>query len=138
MLLTGVDNHKNGVGNLREAMPRESLGQPGYPGSLATHVVTVGGRDAAFALAARGHKVSATTFNEAQAVVLRGECAAQGVAMEVFALDITDAAQRERIRPLALDVLINNAASVNRGRWPRSTATACAATSRSMCSRRWR
>ena len=41
MLLTGVDNHKNGVGNLREAMPREHLGQPGYGGSLATHVVTV-------------------------------------------------------------------------------------------------
>jgi arylsulfatase A-like enzyme len=41
MLLTGVDNHRNGVGNLREAMPREHLGQPGYGGSLATNVVTV-------------------------------------------------------------------------------------------------
>jgi len=41
MLLTGVDNHKNGIGNLREAMPRQHLGQPGYLGSLATNVVTV-------------------------------------------------------------------------------------------------
>lgn len=41
MLLTGVDNHRNGVGNLREAMPREHLGKPGYLGSLDTNVVTV-------------------------------------------------------------------------------------------------
>ncbi len=41
MLLTGVDNHRNGVGNLREAMPLEHLGQPGYQGSLTQRVVTV-------------------------------------------------------------------------------------------------
>jgi arylsulfatase/uncharacterized sulfatase len=41
MLLTGVDNHLNGVGNLRETMPTEHLGQPGYQGSLASNVVTV-------------------------------------------------------------------------------------------------
>jgi arylsulfatase A-like enzyme len=41
MLLTGVDNHLNGVGNLREAMPREHLGRPGYLGSLSKNVVTV-------------------------------------------------------------------------------------------------
>lgn len=41
MLLTGVDNHLNGVGNLHEAMPREHLGQPGYQGSLNKRVVTV-------------------------------------------------------------------------------------------------
>jgi arylsulfatase/uncharacterized sulfatase len=41
MLLTGVDNHRNGVGNLREAMPREHLGKPGYLGSLSQNVVTV-------------------------------------------------------------------------------------------------
>lgn len=41
MLLTGVDNHRNGVGNLREAMPRAHLGQPGYQGSLTRNVVTV-------------------------------------------------------------------------------------------------
>ncbi len=41
MLLTGVDNHRNGVGNLNEAMPREHRGQPGYQGSLTRNVVTV-------------------------------------------------------------------------------------------------
>ena len=44
MLLTGVDNHRNGVGNLREAMPGEHLGKPGYQGSLAPNVVTVASR----------------------------------------------------------------------------------------------
>lgn len=41
MLLTGVDNHLNGIGNLGETMPREHLGKPGYLGSLDTNVVTV-------------------------------------------------------------------------------------------------
>jgi arylsulfatase A-like enzyme len=41
MLLTGVDNHRNGVGNLMEAMPREHQGKPGYQGSLNDRVVTV-------------------------------------------------------------------------------------------------
>ena len=41
MLLTGVDNHLNGVGNLRESMPREHMGRPGYLGSLNRNVVTV-------------------------------------------------------------------------------------------------
>src|SRR5512137_1024336 len=42
MLLTGVDNHRNGHGNLRETMPAEHLGQPGYLGSLTPNVVTLG------------------------------------------------------------------------------------------------
>jgi arylsulfatase/uncharacterized sulfatase len=41
MLLTGVDNHRNGHGNLRETMPSAHLGQPGYQGSLTPNVVTV-------------------------------------------------------------------------------------------------
>ena len=41
MLLTGVDNHLNGIGNLRETMPAEHKGKPGYLGSLNTSVVTV-------------------------------------------------------------------------------------------------
>ena len=41
MLLTGVDNHRNGVGNLMEAMPTQHVGQPGYQGSLNQSVVTV-------------------------------------------------------------------------------------------------
>ena len=42
MLLTGVDNHRNGHGNLRETMPGDHLGQPGYLGSLTPQVVTLG------------------------------------------------------------------------------------------------
>ncbi len=41
MLLTGVDNHRSGVGNLSETMPRAHRGQPGYQGSLTPDVVTV-------------------------------------------------------------------------------------------------
>ena len=41
MLLTGVENHRNGVGNLRETLPRAHRGQPGYQGSLTPNVVTV-------------------------------------------------------------------------------------------------
>ena len=75
------------------------------------------GRDAAFALAARGHRVIATTFDEAQALALRAECQARGQArgqamgqtIEVFKLDITSPADRELLLPIELDVLINNA-----------------------------
>lgn len=41
MLLTGVDNHRNGHGNLRETMPSAHLGQPGYQATLTPNVVTV-------------------------------------------------------------------------------------------------
>ena len=41
MLLTGVDNHRNGHGNLRETMPGEHLGRPGYQATLVPNVVTV-------------------------------------------------------------------------------------------------
>jgi arylsulfatase A-like enzyme len=41
MLLTGVDNHRNGHGNLRETMPTQHMGKPGYLGSLAPNVVTL-------------------------------------------------------------------------------------------------
>jgi len=41
MLLTGVDNHRNGVGNMRETIPQSHLGKPGYLGVLDTKVVTV-------------------------------------------------------------------------------------------------
>ena len=77
---------------------------------LITGAGTGIGRDAAFALAARGHRVIATTFNEEQAVLLREECLQRGQALQVFKLDITNAAEREMLRPLELDVLINNAA----------------------------
>lgn len=41
MLLTGVDNHRNGVGNMRETIPRAHMGQPGYLTVLNDRVVTI-------------------------------------------------------------------------------------------------
>lgn len=67
------------------------------------------GRDAAFALAARGHRVFATTFSQAQAQSLQAQALTARLSLEVFKLDITDAADRQRVLPLTLDVLINNA-----------------------------
>lgn len=76
---------------------------------LITGAGTGIGRDAAFALAARGHRVIATTQNEPQADVLHAECLTRGLALEVFKLDITCAADCAQLQGLALDVLINNA-----------------------------
>jgi arylsulfatase/uncharacterized sulfatase len=44
MLLTGVDNHRNGVGNMPETMPEEHLGKPGYSGVLNDNAITVASR----------------------------------------------------------------------------------------------
>ncbi|PKP77563.1 MAG: arylsulfatase [Alphaproteobacteria bacterium HGW-Alphaproteobacteria-3] len=44
MLMTGVDSHLAGVGNLPESLPREHRGEPGYLGHLADDVVTVASR----------------------------------------------------------------------------------------------
>jgi len=41
MLLTGVDNHRNGVGNMRETIPQSHVGKPGYLSVLDRNVVTV-------------------------------------------------------------------------------------------------
>ncbi len=68
------------------------------------------GRDCVTALARRGHKVLASTHTEAQAAKLRERAAADGMPVEVFKLDITDAADRAKAGELSIDVLINNAA----------------------------
>ena len=67
------------------------------------------GRDAAFALAARGHRVIATTFSEEQATALRDACSRQGSVLEVRKLDITSSTDRQQILDQPLDVLLNNA-----------------------------
>ena len=41
MLLTGVDNHRNGVGNMPETMPFSHEGKPGYLGVLSNNAVTL-------------------------------------------------------------------------------------------------
>ena len=41
MLLTGVDHHRSGVGNMPETMPPAHAGRPGYAGVLGDQAVTV-------------------------------------------------------------------------------------------------
>ena len=41
MLLTGVDNHRNGLGAMHDLMPDEHRGKPGYLGHLADNAVTL-------------------------------------------------------------------------------------------------
>ncbi len=67
------------------------------------------GKDSAFALAARGHRVLATTQTQAQAEALAQESQHKGIQLEVFKLDITLDADRHLIEPFAIDVLVNNA-----------------------------
>ena len=44
MLLTGVDNHRNGLGAMRDLMPKEFRGTPGYLGNLGSDAITVARR----------------------------------------------------------------------------------------------
>jgi nucleoside-diphosphate-sugar epimerase len=67
------------------------------------------GKDSAFALAARGHRVLATTQTQAQAEALSLEAQSKSTPLEVFKLDITLETDRQLIEPYAIDVLINNA-----------------------------
>ncbi len=76
---------------------------------LITGAGTGIGRDAAFALAARGHEIYATTFSEEQAEALRTERATRRLPLNIFKMDITAEADRAQISALKLDVLINNA-----------------------------
>jgi arylsulfatase A-like enzyme len=41
LLLTGVDNHRNGLGNMHEFLTEQQRGQPGYEGYLNKDVVTI-------------------------------------------------------------------------------------------------
>ncbi len=67
------------------------------------------GKDTAFALAQRGHKVIATTETESQASSLMAEVSQAGFSLAVYKLDITNASDRETIRAHNIDILINNA-----------------------------
>jgi len=44
MILTGVDHHRTGMGNMTEVLPRAHRGQPGYSGVLDPDLVTVATR----------------------------------------------------------------------------------------------
>jgi len=67
------------------------------------------GRDAAIALASLGHHVIATVHREESVADLLSYAKDHNVSLDVFKLDITDAADREKILDLNIDVLINNA-----------------------------
>jgi len=41
LLMTGVDNHRSGLGNMHEFLSEEQAGQPGYEGYLNKNVVTI-------------------------------------------------------------------------------------------------
>ncbi|MEY5022757.1 MAG: hypothetical protein RIS72_1332, partial [Pseudomonadota bacterium] len=77
---------------------------------LITGAGTGIGKDTAFALSKRGHRILATTQTEAQAEALKQAAHAQGLQIEVFKLDITAEQDRELLSQYAVDVLINNAA----------------------------
>lgn len=77
---------------------------------LITGAGTGIGKDTAFALSKRGHRILATTQTDAQAEALKHAAHAQGLQLEVFKLDITVAQDRELLSQYAVDVLINNAA----------------------------
>jgi len=68
------------------------------------------GKGAAFALARRGHRVLAATYDQSQADALTTEATAAGVALTAIPLDITNPADRQIVTGSGIDVLINNAA----------------------------
>ena len=68
------------------------------------------GKDAAIALARRGHRVIATTRTTASAEEIKSLAAVQKLSIESFKLDVTVPEDREKIADYDIDVLINNAA----------------------------
>jgi short-subunit dehydrogenase len=69
------------------------------------------GKGTALALAAKGHKVIATTETQDQANALRNEAPQ----VEVIKLDITNATDIAQVEKLKIDVLINNAGAGQTG-----------------------
>ena len=69
------------------------------------------GKGAALALSARGHHVIATTETEAQATALRAEAPQ----LQVEKLDITNAADIQKVNGWNVDVLLNNAGAGQTG-----------------------
>lgn len=68
------------------------------------------GKEAAILLAKRGHKVFATTQYEIEATKLNIQAADSNIDLKAFKLDIRLEADREKLKDLEFDTLINNAA----------------------------
>ena len=68
------------------------------------------GKQAALALAARGHQVIAATYDQPQADALMRDAAGAGVTLRAIKLDITSEHDRLQVAGSGIDVLINNAA----------------------------
>ena len=68
------------------------------------------GREAAIALAKRGHKVIATTEYERQSKELNILAEDRNISLEAFKLDIRLEEDRNKLSGIDFDVLINNAA----------------------------
>ena len=64
---------------------------------LITGAGTGIGKDSAFALALRGHRVLATTQTDAQADALRLEASTKKINLEIFKLNISSKVDRQRI-----------------------------------------
>ena len=104
---------------------------------LITGAGTGIGRDAALALAARGHRVLATTLDDDQAEALQREAQSRNLVLRAFRMDITSPADRAQVLAHEVDVLIKTQPLASRARWPKSPWTVCAARSKSICFRRW-
>jgi len=79
---------------------------------LITGAGTGIGKETAIKLVSKGHKVFATTYSEEEAASLQEEL---GENSKSFKLDITNPEEREKIKALEIDVLVNNAALAESG-----------------------
>lgn len=68
------------------------------------------GKATALALARRGHRVIAATYDPPQADALAAAATAAGVTLKIITLDITSERDRRKVAGSGIDVLINNAA----------------------------
>jgi NAD(P)-dependent dehydrogenase (short-subunit alcohol dehydrogenase family) len=71
------------------------------------------GKDAAIALARRGHRVIATTRSDVSAKEINSLAANQKLDIESFKLEVTIPEDRQKIGDYDIDVLINNAGMEN-------------------------
>ena len=67
------------------------------------------GKDAAFELSQRGHRVITSTETDEQKNSLEKEIASAGLNIEVITMDVTIVEDRRKIESYDIDVLINNA-----------------------------